>query len=76
VKTFSLHNFYTDPNYPDASNVYDSLGEAYMVSGDKILAIDNYEESLAPDPDSENAKQQLEALRGQEMKMCPDPRRF
>ena len=53
-------------NYPASSNVYDSLGEAYMVRGDNKLAIDNYEESLVLDPDNENAKQQLEALKGQE----------
>jgi predicted Zn-dependent protease len=53
-------------NYPDSSNVYDSLGEVYMVSGAKILAIDNYEESLVLDPGNENAKEQLEALKGQE----------
>jgi len=53
-------------NYPASSNVYDSLGEAYMVRGDNILAIDNYEKSLLLDPDNENAKQQLETLKGQE----------
>lgn len=53
-------------NYPDSSNVYDSLGEAYMVRGDKILAIENYEKSLILDPDNQNAKQQLETLNGQE----------
>jgi len=53
-------------NYPDSFNVYDSLGEAYMVRGDKILAIENYEKSLVLDPDNENAKRQLETLHGQE----------
>ncbi len=53
-------------NYPASSNVYDSLGEAYMVRGDKMLAIDNYEKSLVLDPDNENAKRQLETLHGQE----------
>jgi len=53
-------------NYPGSSNVYDSLGEAYMVRGDKMLAIDNYEKSLVLDPDNENAKRQLETLHGQE----------
>jgi predicted alpha/beta superfamily hydrolase len=53
-------------NYPASSNVYDSLGEAYMVSGDTILAVDNYEKSLLLDPDNENAKQQLEKLNAQQ----------
>ncbi len=53
-------------NYPDSFNVYDSLGEAYMVRGDKTLAIENYEKSLVLDPNNENAKRQLETLHGQE----------
>ena len=30
--------------YPEASNPYDSLGEAYMVNGDKKLAIKELQE--------------------------------
>jgi CubicO group peptidase (beta-lactamase class C family) len=29
--------------YPESSNVYDSLGEGYMLNGEKALAIENYE---------------------------------
>ncbi len=36
--------------YPDSGNVYDSLGEAYMKSGQKQMAIDNYKKSLEKDP--------------------------
>ena len=32
--------------YPDASNPYDSLGEAYMISGDKVLSDKYYAKSL------------------------------
>jgi Tfp pilus assembly protein PilF len=32
--------------HPDYANGYDSLGEAYMKSGDKNLAIRNYEKAL------------------------------
>jgi DNA polymerase-3 subunit epsilon len=49
--------------YPEAFNVYDSLGEAYMENGDKELAIKNYEKSLALNPDNENGKKMLEKLR-------------
>ncbi|MBE0424859.1 MAG: hypothetical protein IBX66_13150 [Lutibacter sp.] len=28
--------------YPKSSNVYDSLGEAYLKSGDTLKAIENY----------------------------------
>jgi len=36
--------------YPDSSNVYDSLAEAYMNRGDRALAIKNYEKALELDP--------------------------
>lgn len=49
--------------FPDASNVYDSLGEAYMERGDTELAIDNYERSLELNPRNTNAVTKLEELR-------------
>ena len=52
--------------YPNSSNVYDSLGEAYMVRGDTNLAIENYEKSVILNPGNEHGKQQLEILNGQE----------
>jgi tetratricopeptide (TPR) repeat protein len=50
---------------PGSSNVYDSLGEAYMNAGDNELAIQNYERSLELDPDNTNAVQMLERLRAE-----------
>ncbi|MCG8329581.1 MAG: S41 family peptidase [Chitinophagales bacterium] len=35
--------------YPDYANGYDSLGEAYLKSGDKKLALANYEKSVKMD---------------------------
>jgi tetratricopeptide (TPR) repeat protein len=49
--------------YPDSFNVYDSLGEAYMINGDKELAIKNYEKSIKLNPDNENGKKMLEKLK-------------
>jgi Flp pilus assembly protein TadD len=49
--------------YPRASNPYDSLGEAYMAHGDRALAIQNYERSLALDPTNANAVGRLKTLR-------------
>ena len=49
--------------YPDAFNVYDSLGEAYMNNGDKELAIENYEKSLKLNPDNLNAVEVLKKLK-------------
>ncbi|MFC2083589.1 prolyl oligopeptidase family serine peptidase [Bacteroidota bacterium] len=49
--------------YPDAWNPYDSLGEAYMISGDNDLAIKYYEKSLELNPDNTNATEKLKELR-------------
>ncbi len=49
--------------HPESSNVYDSLGEAYMNQGEKELAILNYEKSLELDAKNENAAEMLKKLR-------------
>jgi tetratricopeptide (TPR) repeat protein len=49
--------------YPQSGNVYDSLAEAYMLSGDTALAIANYEKSVALDPKNANAAAMLKKLR-------------
>lgn len=56
--------FYTivRANYAESSNVYDSLGEAYMKSGQKQLTIENYKKSLEKDPKNDHAKQKLKEL--------------
>jgi tetratricopeptide (TPR) repeat protein len=51
-------------SYPDSGNAYDSLGGAYMKSGQKQLAIENYKKSLEKDPTNDNAKQKLKDLEG------------
>lgn len=48
--------------YPDSFNVYDSLAEAYMLNGDRELAIENYRWSLALNPDNTNAAEMLKKL--------------
>ena len=48
--------------YPKSSNVYDSLGEAYMAQGEKELAIANYKKSLELDPKNNNAVEMLKKL--------------
>ncbi|HWS56194.1 MAG TPA: serine hydrolase [Pyrinomonadaceae bacterium] len=52
--------------YPQSSNVYDSLGEAYMESGERELAIKNYRRSLELDPKNSNAVQMLKKLEQKE----------
>jgi tetratricopeptide (TPR) repeat protein len=48
--------------YPESENVYDSLGEAYMKSGQKQLAIDNYKKSIEIDPGNTNGAEKLKEL--------------
>ena len=48
--------------YPQSSNVYDSLGEAYLANGDKDLAANNYKKSLELDPHNQNAASILKKL--------------
>jgi CubicO group peptidase (beta-lactamase class C family) len=49
--------------HPASANTFDSLGEAYMESGDKPLAIQNYEKALSLDPKNSNAVTQLKKIR-------------
>jgi tetratricopeptide (TPR) repeat protein len=48
--------------FPNSSNAYDSLAEAYMNAGQKQLAIDNYKKSLELNPMNDNAKEKLKVL--------------
>ncbi len=49
--------------FPESANAFDSLGEAYLVSGDTESAIRCYKKSLELDPDNANAAQRLKLLR-------------
>jgi pimeloyl-ACP methyl ester carboxylesterase len=49
--------------YPESANTYDSLGEAYMINGDKELAIQNYKKSLELNPNNPNAVEMLKQLK-------------
>jgi uncharacterized membrane protein len=48
--------------YPQSSNVYDSLGEAYMDDGNKPQAIANYKKSLRLNPKNRGAVVMLQKL--------------
>jgi len=48
--------------FPESSNVYDSLGEAYMNTGENELAIKNYKKSLELDPDNANAAEMIRRI--------------
>jgi Flp pilus assembly protein TadD len=48
--------------FPQSANVYDSLGEACMRSGENANAIKNYKRSLELNPNNTNAKENLKKL--------------
>src|SRR6516164_6025847 len=51
--------------YPQSSNVYDSLGEACLKAGQKDMAITNYKKSLQLDPKNQNAVEVLRKLKAE-----------
>jgi len=53
---------------PQSANAHDSLGEAYMINGNKELAIKNYKKSLELNPDNTNAKEMLNKLEKNKVK--------
>ncbi|MFK8009667.1 MAG: thioredoxin family protein [Saprospiraceae bacterium] len=48
--------------YPHYSNVFDSLAEAYLVTGNEKLAIENYKKVLELKPEDEHARKELKKL--------------
>ncbi len=48
--------------YPNSSNVYDSLADAFKKSGDTIQAITNYKKSLKLDSGNKRAKRNIDRL--------------
>ncbi|TYZ08422.1 serine hydrolase [Hymenobacter lutimineralis] len=49
--------------HPNSWNTYDSLGEAYEMQGNSALAISNYQQSLALNPQNTGAVEHLKKLR-------------
>ena len=48
--------------FPESANGYDSLGEGYLIAGDKKNAIKNFKSSLKFDPQNQNAINRLKQL--------------
>ena len=48
--------------YPNSFNVYDSIGEAYMMDGNNELALLNFKKSLELNPENKNASDMIEKL--------------
>jgi tetratricopeptide (TPR) repeat protein len=51
--------------YPKEWNPYDSLADAYLMNGEKDLAIANYKKSLELNPQNSNAREKLKQLGAQ-----------
>jgi len=60
AKEIFKKNVEVNPGY---ANGYDSLGEFYMNTGNKDLAIKNYQKSLELDTGNDNARQMLKKLK-------------
>ncbi len=54
--------------YPCSYNVYDSLAEAYMINGDRELAIKNYTKSLKLNRSNQSAEKNLKKLRKKQVR--------
>ncbi|WP_299366668.1 beta-lactamase family protein [Winogradskyella sp.] len=48
--------------YPNSSNTYDSLGEAYLESGDTVNALRYYKKAYEMNPDNSNAEKIIQKL--------------
>jgi CubicO group peptidase (beta-lactamase class C family) len=48
--------------FPGTANTYDSLGEAYLKSGNKEAALENYKKALELNPQNQNAKEIIDKL--------------
>ncbi|MTE27419.1 tetratricopeptide repeat protein [Winogradskyella ouciana] len=49
--------------HPNSSNVYDSLADAYLRSGDSLQAYNNYKKALEMDPHNPRAERYLKAYK-------------
>ena len=59
IRVFELNT----EKFPESGNVWDSLAEAYMKSGNNKLAEKYYKKSLDHDPKNQNALDMLEKLK-------------
>ncbi len=49
--------------FPNSSNAYDSMGEAFLQAKDSIKALQNYEKSLLMNPDNFNAEDVIQKIK-------------
>jgi len=58
IKIFSL----LVSEFPESSNVFDSLGEAYFLNKEYKLALKNYKTSLKLNPNNTNANEMINKI--------------
>jgi tetratricopeptide (TPR) repeat protein len=49
-------------DYPQSWNAHDSLGEAYLLNGNRELSIESYRKSLQLNPENSSASEALKKL--------------
>ena len=49
-------------DFPNSANVWDSLAEAYLTSGDISRAVENYKKSLKLNPNNKAAEEKIKQL--------------
>lgn len=59
-----------------SANAYDSLGEAYLQKGNTTAALENYEKSLAMNPENFNAEDYIEKIKFPEKKPLTPSEKF
>lgn len=57
--------------YPSSSNAYDSLAEAYEITGDKASAVKNYKRSLELNPKNTHAVEHIKKLESAPSRTTP-----
>jgi tetratricopeptide (TPR) repeat protein len=55
--------------YPSSSNVYDSMGEAYMLNGQYDIALTNYCKSVKLNPENINGKEKIQKIKELQTKL-------
>ena len=62
--------------FPNSSNAYDSMGEAYLQAKDSVKALQNYEKSLMMNPDNFLAEDVIERIKHPNIKPLTGKEKF
>lgn len=62
--------------FPNSSNAYDSMGEAYLQAKDSLKALENYAKSLQMNPDNFHAEDVIEQIKYPNLKPISSREKF